>query len=118
MHRATRIGVPQMLAPIYVAADLLLLTPRIEGLPLAVIEALATGCPVAATDVGDIGCIVHDGVNGRLGSADNTSSLVEPIAAIATDPESWHTIRAAARGSVLSSPYRLTKTAAYEALLI
>ncbi|MGD8213977.1 glycosyltransferase [Aestuariimicrobium sp. Y1814] len=37
-----------------------------EGVPVSIMEAIALGIPVVATDVGGVGEIVHDGVNGFL----------------------------------------------------
>ncbi|WP_444633046.1 glycosyltransferase [Cupriavidus oxalaticus] len=58
------------------AADLFLLSSDVEGMPLAVGEALACGCPVVATDaagvaelLGDTGTIVPRGNGGALATA-------------------------------------------------
>lgn len=37
-----------------------------EGVPVSIMEVIALGIPVVATDVGGVGEIVHDGVNGFL----------------------------------------------------
>ncbi|NQU41434.1 MAG: glycosyltransferase [Lentisphaerae bacterium] len=47
-------------------ADCLCLPSRSEGMPNVVMEALASGCPVAATDVGDVKWLLKDGVNGYV----------------------------------------------------
>ncbi len=44
----------------------LLLTSESEGMPSVIIEAMACGVPVISSDVGDIGDIVEDGLNGFL----------------------------------------------------
>ena len=54
------------LAPLYAAADCLLLVSRSEGFPTVVGEAMACGTPVIATDVGGVGEIVQPGINGWL----------------------------------------------------
>jgi glycosyltransferase involved in cell wall biosynthesis len=41
-------------------ADVLLLPSRAEGLPLAVLEAIASGCPVVAANVGSVGEAVDE----------------------------------------------------------
>ena len=45
-------------------AHCLCLPSRSEGMPNVVLEALASGCPVVATDVGDVGHLVQEGING------------------------------------------------------
>ncbi|WP_410571268.1 glycosyltransferase [Amycolatopsis sp. cmx-4-61] len=53
----TRADVPDLLA----AADVTVLTSDWEGLPLAVLESMAAGRPVVATDVGGIGEVLAGG---------------------------------------------------------
>ena len=49
-----------------VAADLLALASRFEGMPITVIEAMATGLPVVATAVGEVPRLVSSGATGWL----------------------------------------------------
>ncbi|MEV6640578.1 glycosyltransferase [Amycolatopsis sp. NPDC051371] len=53
----TRADVPDLLT----AADVTVLTSDWEGLPLAVLESMAAGRPVVATDVGGIGEVLAEG---------------------------------------------------------
>lgn len=73
------------LAGYYAMADMLVLTSEVEGMPLVVLEALAMGCPVAATRVGDIACVVETGRNGLLVESRRCMEMVGPLAeALAT----------------------------------
>ncbi len=47
-------------------ADCLLLTSFSEGMPNVVVESLASGTPVVATDVGDVATVVREGLNGYV----------------------------------------------------
>jgi glycosyltransferase involved in cell wall biosynthesis len=60
------------------AADCLLLTSCSEGMPNVVIEALASGTPVVSTDVGDVSCVVENGLNGYI--IENGDTVVSDIA--------------------------------------
>jgi glycosyltransferase involved in cell wall biosynthesis len=48
----------------HAAFDAFLLTSNMEGLPLTILEALASGTPVVASKVGAVPEVVTDGVNG------------------------------------------------------
>lgn len=57
---------PAEIADILRIARLFALTSQYEGLPIAMLEALATGVPAVATDVGDIGRVIRSGHNGVI----------------------------------------------------
>jgi glycosyltransferase involved in cell wall biosynthesis len=65
--------------------DLLVQPSRSEGLSLAVLEAMAMGLPVVATDVGGMSEAVKDGVTGRLVPAENSVALATALKAVLGD---------------------------------
>ena len=72
----------------YVAdADVFVLPSRSEGIPNAVLEAMAMGKPVVATAVGGVPEIITDGVSGRLVPAERPDLLAEGLAEVLTDRE-------------------------------
>ncbi len=63
-------------------ADILAYPSYSEGMPIAIIEAMASGLPIVATRVGGIPDQIENGVNGILieaGSADQLASALEKL---------------------------------------
>lgn len=71
----SRSDIPDVLA----ATDVFALSSLWEGLPLTLIEALAAGCPVVATNVGGVPQVIRDGVTGLLVPPANPAALAAAI---------------------------------------
>lgn len=95
--RAERLGVrsrvlftgtlPPDRVPSYLAScDVFVLNSTYEGLPHVVLEALAAGIPVVATDVGGTGEIIESGTNGWLIPPGNTARLREAVRQMLQNP--------------------------------
>lgn len=67
---------------LYRWADVLVLPSFNEGLPMAIIEAMANALPIIATDVGSVSEIVIDNYNGFLCKKGSVESLYEKIKAL------------------------------------
>lgn len=72
-------------------ADVMVLPSYSEGLPYALLEAMAAGIPVIATPVGAIPDVVTDGIHGFLVPTRDGKSIAESLAVLAGDRErlSW-----------------------------
>jgi glycosyltransferase involved in cell wall biosynthesis len=73
--------------PWLAAADLLLQPSLSEGLPRAVLEAMAVGTPVVATAVGGLPEVVEDGVTGVLVETGDVEGLVEAVVDLLADAQ-------------------------------
>jgi L-malate glycosyltransferase len=73
------------------AADVVVNPADFEGLPLAVLEALALAKPVVATSVGGVPTVVVDGVTGRLVPPGDPAALAEGVleALSSASAQSW-----------------------------
>jgi glycosyltransferase involved in cell wall biosynthesis len=76
-----RRDIPELLAMF----DLYALPSEWEGLPMIILEAMASGCPIVATDVGGVRTAVRDGENGFLVPARDVGALARRIVTLLGD---------------------------------
>jgi sugar transferase (PEP-CTERM/EpsH1 system associated) len=87
----------------YVAAmDVLVLSSRSEGMPLAVLEAWAAGKPVVATPVGGVPELIRDGDTGLLFPVGDVAGLADRLAGLAADPAARSRLGQAGRRRVMA----------------
>lgn len=79
-----------------------------DGMPNAVLEAMACGKTVIATPVGGALDVIEDGVNGLFVNVNDANEMAEKIAEVLNQPEKRGTIGRSAREAVLSQ-YMLEK---------
>lgn len=73
-----------------------------DGMPNAVLEAMACGKAVIATPVGGMTDIIEDGVNGYLVKINDAAGLAEKMAEVLSQPEKREAVGRSAREAVLS----------------
>lgn len=82
------------------AADVLLHASLSEGLPTVLLEAMACGLPVVATDCGGVSEAVSDGVHGFVVGVRESDALAAALLALWRDPALRARMGAAGRAAV------------------
>lgn len=83
-----------------VDADVFAMPSISEGLPVALLEAMAHELPVVASAVGGIGEILDDGVDALLVEPGDPAGLVEALGSLLLDPEQRRRLGVAAAASI------------------
>lgn len=89
-------------------ADLFLLPSVAEALPVSIMEAMACGLPVVATEVGSVAELVKDGHTGRLVPPADSKALARALLEMLDRRESWSKLGSAGR-SLVAQRYDIDK---------
>ncbi|HTX06113.1 MAG TPA: glycosyltransferase [Steroidobacteraceae bacterium] len=95
-------------------ATIFVLPSYIEGMPMALLEAMSFGLPAIATAVGGVPEVITPEVNGLLVAPGDIEALAAAIARLMSDPRLRQRLGAAARQSIAT---RFSLTEAIERLL-
>lgn len=68
-------------------SDIYVLSSKSEGMPIALLEAMATALPVVATAVDAVPEVIVDGINGLLVPPGDPRALAAALARLIADPE-------------------------------
>lgn len=79
-------GVWPDMPAVYPAFDILVQTSRVEGMPLTLLEAMASGVPVAAMNAGGVAEIVEVGTTGFLAAVGDWAGLGQAVLKLIADP--------------------------------
>jgi glycosyltransferase involved in cell wall biosynthesis len=88
-------------ADVVVQPSIVLESGKTEGIPVALMEAMASGVPVVATSVSGVPELVEDGVTGRLVPPGDAGALADALQAVRHDPDATARMAVAGRRRVL-----------------
>ncbi len=88
-HHVFMVGFQEDVRPYLLAGNAFVLTSHKEGLPLAVLEAMACGLPCVVTNVGGNAEAVAHNVNGFVVSAGSVDEVAGAISSLLTHPHEW-----------------------------
>ena len=98
--RVRFLGWSNDLGSIYATIDICALSSLNEGTPVAIIEAMAAGKAVVATDVGGVADVIEDGRTGILVPPGDAEAMANAVVMLAKDRTTRHRLGRAARESV------------------
>lgn len=93
-------GVQADVRPYLAAMDVYMMSSAYEGLPVALLEAMAMQCVPVCTEVGGIPEVIHEGVNGFLTEPSRPGQLAWRIGELLGNPERLRSVADAARQTV------------------
>jgi glycosyltransferase involved in cell wall biosynthesis len=94
------VGRCEDMAGFYSSLDLLVISSHTEGLPMALLEAMAYGLPVVATRVGDIPSVIEEDRTGKLVPPGDPAAVAAAIVALLSDSRSRRAMGVRARERV------------------
>jgi glycosyltransferase involved in cell wall biosynthesis len=83
--RVVFLGVQPHVADVLAVGDIFVLPSLVEGLPLAMLEAMAAGKAVVATAVGGVPDVIVDRVNGLLVEPRSATAIVDAVQLLVAD---------------------------------
>lgn len=94
-------GFQEQTRPFFAAMDAYLMTSQFEGLPIALLEAMAMGVVPVVTAVGGIPELVRDGKEGALRPFGDVNGLADALVGVLADAERRQSLAEAARARVV-----------------
>jgi glycosyltransferase involved in cell wall biosynthesis len=85
---------------VYAAHDIFLFPSLVEGLPLALLEAMASGMPIITTETCGMPDVVSNGVNGLLITPADSTAIVDSVTRLAISATLRSSLGHAATGSM------------------
>ncbi|HJT32845.1 MAG TPA: glycosyltransferase [Pirellulales bacterium] len=115
-HSVRLLGLRQDVPALLAAADLFWLTSISEGIPLTIIEAMAAGVPVVATNVGGIGEVIDADRTGLLVGSGDDAALANSVCRLLESERLRGRLTETARGDALNRFSEARMHASYAAV--
>jgi N-acetyl-alpha-D-glucosaminyl L-malate synthase BshA len=115
-HDVRFLGRIDSVAPLLAGADLFLLPSASESFGLSALEALASGVPVVATNVGGLPEVVRHGETGWLHPVGDVDAMAQSAIRVLGDRARWEQVSAAAAADARARFDERDIVAQYEAL--
>jgi len=96
----TMLGRRDDMPSVYASLDIMVSSSRQEGLPMAILEGMASSLPLIATPVGEVPTVVIDGRTGVLTPSEDIESLTANIVKLLRNPAQRERLGAAARNLI------------------
>jgi glycosyltransferase involved in cell wall biosynthesis len=91
------VGLQDDMPRVYASLDLMVLTSHSEAMPLAIIEAMASGLPVIATNVGGVIDMIEAGYTGFLNNLDDLEGMANNVITLMSNRSMREEMGSAAR---------------------
>jgi glycosyltransferase involved in cell wall biosynthesis len=114
--RVSLAGVTRDVVPEMASARIVALPSSCEGVPTALLEGMAAGRPVVATNVGHVASIVDEGMEGFLVAPGDILSLAERLLRLLSDPALAARMGQAARRRAAAHDVRVVARTLLDAL--
>lgn len=101
-------GLQTEVRPYLAAFDIYMMSSVFEGLPIALLEAMSSGCAVVSTDAGGIKEVIRDGQEGLLCPVDEPEKLSGFVVDLLSDSHKKSSLAHAGRERIVSS-FSMTK---------
>ena len=96
-------GLQRDMRAIYQSLALFVSASHSEGMPLALMEAMASGCPCVATQVGGVVEVMQEGTTGLLARPNDPEHLGAAVISLLKDPASRDAMGASAQQRIAAS---------------
>ena len=110
-RECVHVGASEDMTSLYASLDVMVSSSRQEGMPIAILEGMASGLPVVATAVGEVPTVVEDGRTGILVPPGDAGQLAAAVVELLHNPEKRRRLGSAAR-HLIEEEYSATRMTA------